>query len=274
MAAPRATVRLLRHHMRQGLMPGLLVSAAAFGFQVLVARLYVAMGSGGEAHLLGRQIPAALRQFLGVDRLPLNTLSGFLSVAWQHPFLLAALLAVPIALTSALLAGEVEHRTMSLILTRRVGRVTLVLSAAMATAVWCGVAAGAGAIGSLAGAQLMGLSAQVKTSTLFALALNLFMLMLAVGGMSLLFSAASSERTDAVGWTVTLTLLMYVAHFAAQVWPAAEPWGEISLFHYYTPSQYFLGTQDPAHNLTVLAVSALVTTALAAAVCRLRDFHV
>lgn len=274
MSAPRAVGRLFLHHLRRGLLPGLVVAAAAFGFHMLVARIYVALGSGAEAQIFGRHIPQALRQFLGIDRLPLNTLAGFMSVAWQHPFLLAALLALPIALTASLLAGEVERRTLSLILSRPVGRVAQVVSAAAAVAVWCAVAAGAGAAGSLAGAGLMGLLAQVSPAAVAGITFNLFTLMVAVGGMGLLFSAASSEQTDAVGWTVTIILLMYVLNFTAQVWPAAAGWGDASLFRYYAPSRYFLGTHNPARDLMVLAASAVVTAAFAAAIWRMRDFTV
>lgn len=265
-------IRLLRDHLLRTWHIVFIAGAGIFGFQAVVVLIFENITAHGDPQAFGRNLPQGIQSFFGIDRLPISTLSGFLAVAYQHPFLIAALLAVPIAIVSLLLAGEVEKKTISLLLARPISRISIVGSCSVVCALYCGVLVACALGGNYLGAKWVQLENPPSPGVLFNVALNLYMLALAVSGVAIVFSAWASDRSDAVGWTVTIVLMMYVWNFLAQTWPAVKPYGVYSLFYYYAPARIFMGGASLFWDYQFLAVVAAIGCLVACLIYKFRDF--
>ncbi len=265
--------RLFLNHLRRTWALGSLVALGVFGFFVIAMRAYTGIVLPGGVEGVATRLPKQVQAVLGIDRIPINTLNGFLSLVIQHPFVLAAALAVPIAMASALLTREIEQRTLALLLVRRVPRAGIVLSAAAVIALWLGAAAGGAWAGILAGAQWVRIQPGPDPAMVLRLVVNLYLLLLAGGGLSLFFAACVGERGEAIQWTMVPLLIMYVWNFLAQFWPAARPWARFMLFHYYSPPGIILGGAIPQPDLQVLGAVAVTGTVLACLVFWRREFN-
>lgn len=266
-------MRLFLNHLRRSFPLALLVSAAVFGFQFLIVRISLKFLNDGGGENIMRLVPKGMQSFLGIDQLPISTMNGFLSVAYQHPFFLAALIAIPVAIGSALLTGEVEKKTMALLLTRPVSRVSIVISATVAAMIWSAIAVVAACAGSVVSAYMLQQEGP-EPRILITVGMNLFALLIAVVGLSVFFASLLDERSDAMGWTITIVLGMYVWNFLAQTWPFARDYRQFSIFTYFTPTRLFQGGAILLYDLQVLAIVGVAGVIIACLVYGSRDFNV
>jgi ABC-2 type transport system permease protein len=265
---------LTRHYLARTWISGLLVSAGLCGFQVLICRVFQQVTPSGTANPFARFMPKWIQTAFNVDPNALSSITGFLAVAWQHPFVLIALLGMGVAHASGLLAGGVENRTLALLLARPVSRLRLVATAGFVLEFWAAVAVLSMVAGSRLGFRLMHIESPPADEQLTAAALNLWLLASAFGGTALAFSAFLNHRADAAGWGVTIVLIMYVWNFLAQLWTMAGSVPNFSLFHLFSPADIFLrGHIDPLH-LFALAGVAAVGHGTAALIFRFRNFSV
>lgn len=246
----------------------LATAIGVFAFQVLIVKVF----STGMQQAT-QYLPHGLQAFFGIDRVPVSELRGFLTLAYQHPFILAALLAVPIAIASGNLAGEVEKRTIAFLLARPISPVQLVLASTLSCFFWTVVLVAAAVAGTFVGVAWFHTESPNQLD-MWRIALNLWSITFAISCLAVLFSAWSSERGDAIGWPFTVSLIMYVWSFLGQIWPAARPYLQYSLFYYYQPPRIFLLHQLLAQDFAVLGGVALVSVVLACVIYRLRDFSV
>jgi ABC-2 type transport system permease protein len=266
-------VRLFLEHFRRSWKTGFLIGTGVFAFHLVVLFVFRSIQEGTSPAFLSRLLPKGIQAFLGMDRLPVNTIGGFLAVVYQHPFMLAAFLAFPVVAGSAFLAGEVERKTIALLLCRPIRRISMVISSAAVCAVWLAVLVACACGGTYVGVGWVQ-AEPPDYMQLAAVALNLYLLGLAVSGISIMFSAMLSERGDAAGWTVTAVLVMYVGNFIGQVWPAAKPFAGYSLFNYFTPGRIFVEGAAPLLNLYVTGGVFLVTVLVGCVAFARREFLV
>jgi ABC-type transport system involved in multi-copper enzyme maturation permease subunit len=259
---------LLLAALRRTWLLGTIAAIAMFAFHVIVVRIF---RTGVQS--VGQFLPQALQDFLGINELPITQISGFLSVAYQHPFVLAALLAIPIAIASGALAGELERKSLGFILSRPVSLVWLVSAAMLSCIIWSTLLVAASVAGTLTGMATVGVDEPPDLRLLLGVGANLLMLTSAISGIAMFFSAVSNERGDAIGWSFTMTLIMYVWNFFGQVWPVLRPFAHFSLFYYYAPQRVFLSERLPLYEMQVLGIVALVSFAAACAVYRFREFN-
>lgn len=262
-------MRLLLAALRRNWVLGTLAALGVFAFQVVVVRLF---RSGIKS--IGQFLPQGLQDFLGIGELPLTQIAGFLSLAYQHPFVLAALLAIPIAIASGALAGELERKSIGFLLARPVSPVWLVVSAMISCIAWCTIIVAAAVAGTFVGARITPVHPPPNFELLLWVAANLLVLTLAIAAVSLFFSAVTDERGDAIGWAITIALIMYVWNFLGQFWAALHPYVQYSVFYYYAPQRVFLSGRPPLMELQVLGIVALVSLIAACAVYRWREFNV
>ena len=265
-------MRLLREHLRRSAWTGGLVTAGAGVFTAVAMRAYTGIVLPAGTELMVSRLPKPLQAALGIDRLPFHTLNGFLAVIMQHPFLLAAMLALPITIATGLLTREVERRTLPLLLVRRVGRVQVVLSAAAMITFWMLLASAAAWAGVMGGSRWAGVSPAPDPAMVARMAANLFLLGAAVGGASLALASLCDERGEAVQWCVVPLLIMYVWHFLAQFWPDARTVAANLLFHHYSPVRVVLEGAIPRESVAVLGTVAVAGLLVAALVYHRREF--
>lgn len=241
-------------------------------FEYLLVGVYEKLGMQTLGTVL-QMLPPGIQAVLGNEVLRLLTLKGFLAFIFVHPFVLVLLSAFPIAFTSGALAGEVERRTIALILTRPISRSQI--AGSVAVAMMIGVATMCAALwGGLALViRLRGLG-PIDLTALGWAAASATALFWAVGGVTLLTSAAASEAGRAGGLGAAFTLVSYVANYIANLSP---DWGWLrrySLFAYWDPQGVVARGGVVWSDVVVLLGVAVLTMALALVVFDRRDIIV
>jgi hypothetical protein len=97
------------------------------------------------------------------------------------------------------------------------------------------------------------------------------LLLLAIGGYSLLCSALASDRGRALSFALGITIAMYAWSFLAPLAAALKPFARISLWWWYSPSRVLEGSSFPLGDALVLALVAVSTTTAALVVFLRRD---
>jgi hypothetical protein len=91
-----------------------------------------------------------------------------------------------------------------------------------------------------------------------AVALNGLALFWAIGGLTLLGSAAASTAGRVVGWAIGLLVLSYFVDYFAGIWSQLRVWTYLSLFAYYDPASALVNGQIQWKSIITLAVVGAV----------------
>lgn len=206
-------------------------------------------------------MPPVIKTLLGAQTAALLSLDGYLAIAFVHPVILVLLSAFPIAFAAGALAGEVEGRTVVLILARPVSRRQVVSAAALALAAGVAVMGVALWVGIALWTRLKGIE-PVNLAAFGWAAASAAAMFAAVGGYSLLFSALTSEAGRAAGAGAMVTVVMYFLNYLAGLSSQWEPLRRYSLFAYWDPQGIVarggLRWEDMAVLLGVAAVSMIL----------------
>ena len=217
-------------------------------------------------------VPAFLREAFGPSILPVLSYRGFVCLGYFHPFVIAALIGMTIAVATEP-AAEVERRFVDLALARPVTRGAVITRTAVLLLGSTSVLLGSMLFGTWLGLRVFTPSgAQPPSAALVAgLAINLAALMMCWGGLALALAARARRR--AVTGTVTggLAFTAYLVDYLARVWEPAARLAPLSPFHYYDPMRRLLGSPLEAAPILTLAGAALVAGALAYVVYERRD---
>ncbi len=246
--------------------------AAIVLFEYLLVVVYETLGTQTLGPVL-QMLPPGIQALLGNENARLLTPGGFLAFLFMHPFVLVLMSAFPIAFASGALAGEVERRTIALILTRPISRrqvagsVALTMTIGVATmcaALWGGLAMvtrirGFGPINLVA----FGWAAASGAAAFWA-----------VGGVALLSSAAASEAGRAGGVSAAFTLASYVADYVAKLSPDWRWLKRYSLFAYWDPQGVVARGGVVWSDVAVLLGVAALTVLLGIVVFDRRDVAV
>jgi ABC-2 type transport system permease protein len=170
------------------------------------------------SNFLASALPREWQQVWGVPFSQVATPAGRAALVFVHPLVVFSAVIWTIARGSDCVSGEIGRGTMEMLLAQPVKRttvfaiqalVTIVASALLAIAVWCGTALG------LRAGQLY---EQVSTALYIPPAVNLFGLMVCLGGMASLVSSFDSVRWRTIGlmtgWYACSTVLTVVSQIA------------------------------------------------------------
>jgi ABC-2 type transport system permease protein len=151
------------------------------------------------AEFVTRAFPDDLQRVWGVPFSDVATPAGRVALVFVHPLILLCALGWSIARGSDCVSGEIGRGTMEMLLAQPVRRlsvysthalVTTGCSALLALAVWCGTTAGM---------RSTTVYEQVSAARYIAPTLNLFGLMVCMGGISALASSWDSQRWRTIG---------------------------------------------------------------------------
>jgi ABC-2 type transport system permease protein len=170
------------------------------------------------SNFLASALPREWQQLWGVPFSQVATPAGRAALVFVHPLIVFSAAVWTVARGSDCVSGEIGRGTMEMLLAEPVRRttvyatqafVTIVGSALLALATWCGTALG------LHAGQLY---ASVSPALYIPPAINLFALMVCLGGMSALISSFDSVRWRTIGlmagWYVLSTVLTVVSQIA------------------------------------------------------------
>lgn len=167
---------------------------------------------------LANAIPQQWQRLWGVPFSEVATPAGRVALVYVHPMIVFGAAVWAVARGSDCVSGEIGRGTMEMLLAQPVRRtalyatqalVTISGSVVLASATWCGTAIGLGTVV---------LSENLSAARFIPPAVNLFGLMVCLGGMSALASSWDNQRWRTVGlmgaWYVLSTVLAVVGHVA------------------------------------------------------------
>jgi hypothetical protein len=267
-----AVLTLARHSVRRSRALVLVMLGVLVGFEVL---LVVAAGTLQESGTFGgfaALVPPFMRQVLGDSLLGFLSFAGVVCFGYFHPMIVAALAGFVIAVATEP-AGEIETRFLDVVLARPLPR-----AAVLGRSVLLLVALPALMIGTMAVATLLGQHALAPPGAavpaarlIVSLGVNLWALLLCIGGGALAVGAASRRRSTAAGLVGVTALALFLVDYLARIWKPAAAVAWLSPFHYYDAMAMVMGRPLPASHIEALLLSALAGIAIAFALFSRRD---
>jgi ABC-2 type transport system permease protein len=267
-AVPRMTGRVLRHGL-----PGLVALLLGIVLFEFVQPVVIAsFGGAAGLNAIMERIPPALQAFARTrpEFLALSGLSGYLSLGFTHPLYLVLAGAAVVGFAARTLAGEMDRGIIQIALSRPISRPAVYGSRVIGVIVICVALALVGPLGMIAGI-LYARPGDVPLAHFGAVALTGLALFWAIGGLSLLGSAAANGTGRVVGWAIGLLVLSYFVDYFAGLWAPLQPWTTLSLFNYYDPTEALVSGATAAADLAILAVVGTVAAAAGLVVFTRRD---
>ncbi len=200
----------------------------------------------------------------------LNTFPGVITVMFEHPFLIALVSTVALAITIPALAGQRQRGTLEMLLARPIKRSTLLATVALAVASMLLLVLLAMVVGILAGSSVEGLSDQVPVRELLVVWLWSALLYGAFASFALAASATSNRNGPAVSWTLGFLIANYFVEILGGFWDQAKAWQPYSLFHHFQAADILAGRLS-ASDLMVLSLAVVLPLTYALYIFPRRD---
>lgn len=194
-----------------------------------------------------------MKGLLGSEMAQPATTAAVSAFAWIHPIPLILIWTQSIVFWSRMPAGEIENGTMDILLSQPVSRLQLILTE---TLVWigCGVFLILAVLaGNRIGSSFIAAEHRMAAISLLKIAVNLFCLYIAVGGVASLCSAWRNRRFSAMGCAFAFVILSYLIHTLVPFWSAAKSISFLSIMDYYNPLAIVRNPAWPIANLSILA---------------------
>lgn len=251
----RMTGRLLRRGL-----PGfvaLLLGVAAFELIQPVVANSLGGPEGLEPFL--RALPPAFQALMKSrpEFIAVSGLAGYLSLGFTHPLYLVLVATTVVGFACRSLAGEMERGTIQLALARPVSRPRVYLARVLGVLVVTLALSAAGPLGMVGGMLLAKPEGAFAYRYLAVTALVTALLCWAIGGLTLLGSAAASTTGRAVAWATAALIVFYFVDYFASLWEILQPFEPFSIFAYYDPSPALVNGTLPVRNVLVLLVVGL-----------------
>lgn len=246
--------------------------AAALLFQYLLVLVFRTLDIGALGPVM-EILPQGVRALLGAEAAELLSARGFLAVVFVHPVMIVLYTAFVIAFASGALAGEVERRTIALILVRRVTRPQIVGGVTLMLLLGTALLMGLLWVGTAIWTTVYDLGPVDLTAFAWVAGTGLAVLW-ALGGVALLASAATSESGRAAGLGAAFAIAAYVANYLANLSPEWEWLKPYSLFGYWDPQEIVRQGMGQWTDLYIPVAVASAAVLLALIVFSRRDVAV
>lgn len=251
---------MVRRLLQRGLAGTLMLLLGVMIFQFV--NPFIADSIGGEEGLsrLIELLPPGLQTLAQIspDFIALTGLAGYLSLGYDHPVYLVLVMSAIIGFTSRSIAGEVDRGTLALTLSRPIPRTNIYVARVAGLLVLIGVFASVGPLATRLGLAIAQPTGDVDTDQLLALTLLCGLLTWAVGGLSLMVSAASDTTGRVVGWATGFLVISFFVDYFAELWATLEPVKPLSIFWYFDTTGTVVDGSVPLTSALVLGGSGLV----------------
>ena len=232
----------------------LLFAAGMMAFEALFAYVWPHFYEDFVGTILQIEfIQQVFKGLLGTDVGPGVGLTTFAGMAWVHPIVLALLWAQEITFCTRVPAGEVDRGTIDVLLSLPASRWQVFLCE---SAVWLftgRILVLSALLGSLLGGLATDEEMRPPIGRVLIVAINLYGLYLAVGGMCWLVSSLSNHRGRAVGVVFALVLVSFLLNFLGQLWEPAQAVQFLGVLQYYQPVAILSDGVWPMADMLVLA---------------------
>ena len=209
------------------------------------------------AHLL----PPALMNFIGVTVGGEYYGSQLLAFGYSHPLILISLSLVPIGIPARYIGGEIEYKTMDLLMARSIHRsvipthlfIYLVLALAVqVTALLAGTYAG-----------YLIFSLEINIQDYLKVAVITYLFFLSIGSISLAISTFQYERGKAIAKSVSLFVFLYFYDTIVRLNKSLEYLTTYSYFNLFQPGKLLKGQIDFINGVLFLGIVIILFLILA-----------
>ena len=164
-------------------------------------------------------------------------LAGYLSVGFTHPLYLVLVSATVVTFAARGLAGEMERGTIQIALSRPISRPRAFAARVLGLGIIVLALGVVGPLGLALGLRLAQPEGAFDYGNLLPAGVATILLCWAIGGLTLLGSAAASSTGRVVGWAIGGLVISYFIDYFAAIWSFVEPFRFLSIFDYYDPAQ-------------------------------------
>lgn len=246
------TARLLQRD-RGGLIAMLVLVAVVLLVNPIIAD---SIGGGAGLQSILEAMPPALRAFTQSqpEFIAASGLGGFLSVSFTHPVYLAVACVSLVGFAARGLAGEMERGTIQLALARPISRPSVYLSRVYGVIVVATLLSVVGPLGMLLGLALAQPDGEFDRGNFFYAGITTFFLFWAIGGATLLGSAAANTGGRCVAWATSALVISYFVDYFASLWDVLKPIEPLSVLNYFDPGRALVNGRVDVSNLIVLGL--------------------
>jgi ABC-2 type transport system permease protein len=199
---------------------------------------------------------------LGWGELNFERPNDFLAMGMLHPIVLTLCVVWAVGRSAGAVAGEIERGTMELLMSQPVPRNRLILAHFIVDIMVLPLICLAFFAGTQFGLSVVGpfipqyeaikklpvpipIPEHLEPLPVSGLGelpglVNTFTLMFAISGITIALSAAGRSRWKAVGYSVLIVIVMFVANTIGQLWAPAAWVRPLTLFFYYQPQKVML----------------------------------
>jgi ABC-2 type transport system permease protein len=214
-------------------------------------------------------LPPFLMNFIGV------TLDGtyyglqLLAFGYSHPLILISLSLLSIGIPARYIAGEVEHKTIDLLLARSLHRSVVPTHLFISLALFLAVQSIALFAGTYVGYLVFSL--EIDIAGYIKVAIITFLFFLSIGSISLTISAFQFERGKAIAKSVSLFVILYFYDTIIRLNQSLEFLTSYSYFNLFQPGNLLKGKIDFVYSALFLCIITLIFLIIAVVRFNRRD---
>ncbi len=239
--------RLLRQ--QRGLILAIVAGVALLEALLVWVASNMEQGPGFLA-IIEQILPETMRKIV-TSQFAIAGFSGMIGFGFQHPLVMVASIAFVIV-AATIPAGERETGFIELILARPLPRRRYLTAVVLLVALGAIVMPAAVLAALAVGLALVEGSGELSWTRYLASAGGLTVLLLAVGGYTLVLAVGARRRGSAAAGAVGITLALYAVDVTAQIWEPLQTVQWLSPFAYYRPIQAAVIPDTPIENPIVL----------------------
>lgn len=227
-------------------------------FEMVVALSYASVDQNAIREVF-ESLPPALAALSG--EADIASPSGYLGSAYAHPVALVIQGAFVISMT-ATITRDLDERRAELLLARPLPVWRWLAAQELALALGLAIVVVGGFLGGTIGILAVDSLSQVDIRSLAVVSAGGYLVFMTIGGVSLVVAALAPSAGRALGLAAGFVLVSYALDYLADVWTLAEPFGPLSVFHYYDPGVILGVGEMPVQDVLGLAgVTALAALA-------------
>jgi ABC-2 type transport system permease protein len=260
---PRPLPVFLRHVVRRHYRGVLFWTIGVTLYTALMVLTFPAFEETGALDV--SQYPEAMREAFNLQSM--STIEPFLS-SQVYNFLPLVLMFVPITIFAGAIAGSEERGSLDILFGNPLPRWVYVVAYWLAVALMMLAMLVALGVGSWLAAVVI--DVDLSFGEAMGVALNVFPITMAAGGIALLLSAITRQRAIAIGVPAALLFLMYLVDIVGKISETYRPLRNASFFKAYGDP---LQDGMPWAGIAILLAIALMLAALAIPAFRRRDIY-
>jgi len=200
------------------------------------------------AHLL----PPSLMNFIGVTIGGEYYGSQLLAFGYSHPLILISLSLIPIGIPARYIAGEIEYKTMDLLMARSIHRSVIPTHLFFFLVFALAVQVMALLTGTYMG--YLTFSLEIDIHGYIKVAVITYLFFLSIGSISLAISSFQYERGKAIAKSVGLFVFFYFYDTVIRLNQSMEHLTAYSYFNLFQPGKLLKGQLDFTWSIIILAI--------------------